>query len=238
MATNATTPPGVGDFDMTLSIITWARTQQPLVAAAIFCAANTISCSVLPIPVGVIMMVVAGVLYGFWMGMALYISTSLLGAYITLLITRLLRSRVLSLLGRHAATWRRLDEAITREGLLICFLWRVAPIAPYVLSSAMIAMTEISQFDYVWTTGLGIIPSSFPIISASSLAGTVLIEQKSVTPLTLALNVASIGAGILVMVRLGAIAMSVIGREGAEGEQGATPPATPSRSRSGVPLLL
>ena len=93
-----------------------------------------------------------------------YLSTSA-RCTITFLIVRSLKDSVIKWLGPHADTWRRLDAAITREGLYICFLWRVAPIAPYVVSSAMISMTNISMWDYTWTTALGIIPSSFPIVS-------------------------------------------------------------------------
>ena len=129
---------------------------------------------------------------------------------------RLLKHRVIEMLGRHAATWRRLDEAITREGLWICFLWRVAPIAPYVISSAMISMTNISQWDYMWTTSLGIIPSSFPVVSGAAMAGTLLIEKKEMDPVTMTINVLSIGAGIYVMIRLGAIAVEVMAKAGAQ----------------------
>ena len=66
------------------------------------------------------------------------------------------------------------------------------------------------MFDYLWTTGLGIIPSSFPIVTGAALAGTILVEQKEVDPVTLGINVLSLLAGVYVMIRLGAIAMGVI----------------------------
>lgn len=147
------------------AVIDWARGQNGTVALASYAIANTVLTSVLPLPLGVLMMVVGGVLWGQVVGLSVYLATSTLGAWITFTIVRLLKHRVIDMLGRHATTWKRLDEAITREGLWICFLWRVAPIAPYVISSAMISMTEISQWDYMWTTALGIIPSSFPIVS-------------------------------------------------------------------------
>lgn len=150
------------------SIIELARNQQPLIAAAVYAFVNILGTSVMPIPIGVIMMVVAGVIWGQWLGLAIYIVTCATGAWITFIVTRCMRTRIIALLGPHAATWRRLDAAITREGLWISLLWRVAPIAPFVLSSAMIAMTEISQFDYMWTTFLGIIPSSYPVVTGEA----------------------------------------------------------------------
>jgi hypothetical protein len=46
------------------------------------------------------------------------------------------------------------------------------------------------------------------------MAGTVLIEKKEMDPTTLTVNVLSIGAGIYVMIRLGAIAMEVMAKSG------------------------
>ena len=64
--------------------------------------------------------------YGQLLGLALYLSTSLVGAWITFGVVRLVRHRIVALLGPHAETWRRLEAAITREGLWIALLWRVA----------------------------------------------------------------------------------------------------------------
>ena len=237
--------------------IDWARGQNAAIALSAYAVVNVIGTSVLPLPIGAAMMVIGGVLFGQVLGLAVYLSTSALGAIITFLIVRSLKDSVIKWLGPHADTWRRLDDAITREGLYICFLWRVAPIAPYVVSSAMISMTNISMWDYTWTTALGIIPSSFPIVSGeretavcsglklaslgprpysirlscrpsmhspfsagAAMAGTYLIENKEMDPLTLTINVLSIGAGIYVMIRLGAIALEVMAKSGMqEGQQ-------------------
>lgn len=206
-------------------MLEWARTEDPFAAAAIFCIINILGTSVIPLPIGVWMMVAAGVLYGQVLGLVLYLSTSIIGAWITFGVVRLVRERIIGMLGKHAETWRRLDAAITREGLWIALLWRVAPIAPYVASSAMISMTDIPMHDYLWTTAIGIIPSSFPVVSGAALADTMLIERKDVDPVVLGINIASLAAGVYVMVRLGAIAMEVLQRdvaanEAADGEEG------------------
>jgi hypothetical protein len=98
-------------------IVDWARSQHPILATTIFCVVNVFGTSVFPLPIGVWMMVIAGILYGLVGGLAIYLSTSLLGAWITFLVVRLVRQRVISLLGPHADTWRALDAAIMQEGL-------------------------------------------------------------------------------------------------------------------------
>jgi hypothetical protein len=75
-------------------------------------------------------------------------------------------------------------------------------------------MTDIKQWDYVWTTALGMVPSSFPIVSGAALAGTMLIEKKPVGPFQLVLSVASMAAGVYVVIRLGSLAVEVFQRQG------------------------
>ena len=241
---NSSSPSGLVDDASGVEVaLQWARNQQPLVAVGILCAINITFCSVLPLPMGVWLMIIFGVLYGQMLGVALYLLTSLIGAWITFGIVRLVRHRIVEMLGPHTATWRRMDAAITREGLWLALLWRVAPIAPYVVSSAMLSMTDISQWNYLWTTALGIIPSSFPIVTGAALAGTMLIERKEVDPVTLGINVASLLAGIYVCVRLGQIAVEVIKRgdaadaEVADDAADAAAPRSP-KSGSGAPAAV
>merc|ERR1740117_1173891 len=89
------------------------------------------------------------------------------------------------------------------------YLWRVAPIAPFVVSSVLISMTAIRQRDYLWTTSLGIIPASAPIVSGAALSKSLVTHAELITT-TLVINVLTIGAGVYVTVRLGFIAMNVL----------------------------
>ena len=219
------------DFDLD-EALDWARNKEPVYAALLFFTVNLLSTSIIPIPMGVWLMVIAGILYGQVLGLAFYLGTCLLGAWITFVLVRLVRHRAIAMLGEHAEKWRRLDAAITREGLWICLLWRIAPIAPYVVSSTMISMTDIKPLDYLWTTALGIIPSSFPIVSAAALADKLVLEQKEVDPLTLGINVLSLVAGVYVMVRLAVIAADVLKKidSGAADDEPATDGSSGSSS--------
>jgi uncharacterized membrane protein YdjX (TVP38/TMEM64 family) len=221
--------------DWLTHFLAWADNESPLTVLSIFCVANVAASSVIPIPLSVPLMVAAGVLWGEYVGLAIYLVTCAFGAWITFLLTKLLRGHVMQNLGRHLETWERLDAAIMREGLRICLLWRVAPLAPFVVSSALISLTAISQFDYVWTTSLGIIPSSVPVVSGAAL-GRTLATHEELGTLSLAVNVISIGAGVYVMVRLSLIATTALRA------RGVSPPPSPllqktyyTRDASSVP---
>ena len=79
--------------DTANELLEWARTQQPVLVATLFCVSNIIACSVFPVPVGFWMMIMAGVLYGQVLGLTLYLSTSVIGAWITFLLVRLVRQQ-------------------------------------------------------------------------------------------------------------------------------------------------
>lgn len=187
--------------------------ENPRQGLTIFAIGNILGTSVFPIPVGVFFCMLAGLLYGAVLGAAVYIVTCATGAWFTFLLVRCLRPRIITSMGKYAKTWEKLDAAITREGVIICMLWRIAPIAPFVLSSVMIAMTGLTQWQYVWTTSIGIIPSTVPIVSAAALGRNLLVENE-VDPMQIAFNVVSIGAGIYVCVRLAFIASEVLKRSG------------------------
>lgn len=51
------------------------------------------------------------------------------------------------------------------------------------------------------------------------MAGTYLIEQKELDPVVVVMNVASIAAGVLVMIRIGMIAASVLSQSSDESPQ-------------------
>eukprot|EP00310_Coccolithus_braarudii_P022701 CAMPEP_0183341550 /NCGR_PEP_ID=MMETSP0164_2-20130417/7808_1 /TAXON_ID=221442 /ORGANISM="Coccolithus pelagicus ssp braarudi, Strain PLY182g" /LENGTH=227 /DNA_ID=CAMNT_0025511911 /DNA_START=9 /DNA_END=692 /DNA_ORIENTATION=- len=184
--------------------------EQPLLGFACIVVGNTLVSSIIPIPLGYIFCLLAGFMYGSVVGSVVYISTCALGGWFTFLLTRLLRPCIMSQLGKHLQTWERIDTAIMREGVVICVLWRIAPIAPYVLSSVLISMTAISQFDFVWTTTAGIIPSTLPIVSVGALGRS--LASGDAGMLQVAVNVVSILAGIYVVIRLVAVAQSVFKR--------------------------
>ena len=219
MATDspATSPADPADDSaIVAAFLSWAAAAPPEEVFALFAVLNIIATSVVPFPLGVAGSVVAGIMYGPVNGTIAYVTTCSIGSWITFVLVRLLRPCVLERLGSHRSTWERLDAAIVREGVQICLLWRIAPIAPFVISSILISMTGITQWQYVWTTSLGIIPSTIPIVSAASL-GHQLVTSDHVSPLAIAGNVFSIVAGFYVVYRLAALAHGVLSRSAAEG---------------------
>ena len=207
-------------MNLTLAALAAFAEEEPELSFGLFAIGNILATSVVIVPpLGFTFCVLAGLMYGAVLGCVAYVVTCAFGAWLTFLFTRMLRPHVIALLGEHASTWERIDAAITREGVVICMLWRIAPIAPFVLSSMMISLTAITQFDYVWTTSIGIIPSTIPIVSAAALGKSLASGEAST--FQIAFNVVSILAGVYVVYRLAMIAKAAIERSGDDDESAA-----------------
>ena len=111
---------------------------DPSTAVLVYALANLVITSVCPVPLGVFMIVAAGLMWGAVWGGAIYLSTCACGSAITFALARCMRPRLLARLGdKHRRTFNTLDAALVADGVMIAILWRVAPIAPFVLSSAL-----------------------------------------------------------------------------------------------------
>ena len=103
-------------------LLDWARNRNPVVALTAFCLVNILGTSVLSAADRRLDDDPRRILYGQVGGLTIYLSTCVVGAWITFGVVRLLRDRLLSLLKpEHLEIWHKLDAAITREGLWICF---------------------------------------------------------------------------------------------------------------------
>lgn len=151
------------------STLLWLEAEGPL-AAAEYSLLNVLATSLVPLPLAASMVVLATLLFGLLRGLLLNSLTTLLGAWISLWLTRYAcRPCLLRAVGRYQHKWQALDAAITKEGAQIALLVRLAPVAPFVLSSVLLSLTSISQTTYCLTTLVAIIPSNLPYAYASQL---------------------------------------------------------------------
>ena len=179
---------------------------------------NMIFCSLLPIPLASSMVMVAVLLYGMVLGLFINTISTVIGCWLSLIITRhMCRPRIIRLLGRYEEKWRALDFAIMEEGYQIALLIRLAPVAPLVLSNVLLSMTSISQRTYLWTTAVGIVPSNLPFAYVALLGRSMLTEFPPSDPVLLSLSLVGLAASVLIAWKIGRIATRVLRRHGIEG---------------------
>lgn len=110
-----------------------------------------------PVPKN-LLTIAAGLVWGFWLALALVYVGALLGAAASFVIGRLLgREAVERLTGARVA---RLDAALAHRGLLAVLGARLVPIIPFTLINYGAGLTAVRRRDYALGTAIGIIPGS------------------------------------------------------------------------------
>jgi uncharacterized membrane protein YdjX (TVP38/TMEM64 family) len=110
-----------------------------------------------PVPKN-LLTIAAGLVWGFWLALALVYVGALLGATASFVIGRALgREAVERLTGARVA---RLDAALAQRGFLAVLGARLVPIIPFTLINYGAGLTAVRRRDYALGTAIGIIPGS------------------------------------------------------------------------------
>ncbi len=119
---------------------------------------------------GVWASMLAGVLYGTWLGSAIVFLGACLGAEAAFLLGRtILRDWVQSRL-MNLPKLQAVQKAVSREGLKLVLLTRLSPAFPFSLLNFIYGLSEVSFRDY--TVGLiGILPGTILFCGFGALAG-------------------------------------------------------------------
>ena len=129
----------------------------------------------LSVPVGTGLSVIAGVLFGRWLGTLVVSFASTLGALMAMLAGRyVLRDTVRRWIG-HRPRWQAavaaLDRGIERDGWFYLLLIRLTPAFPFFVVNLGMGLTRIRTRTYTWVTQLGMLPVTFVVVSAGAAVG-------------------------------------------------------------------
>ena len=121
---------------------------------------------------GVWASMLAGVLYGTWLGSALVFVGACLGALAAFLLGRSwLRGWALQRLERFPKL-QAIERAVSKEGLKLVLLTRLSPAFPFSLLNLAYGLSEVSLRDYCLGL-IGILPGTVLFCGLGSLAGDV-----------------------------------------------------------------
>jgi uncharacterized membrane protein YdjX (TVP38/TMEM64 family) len=149
-----------------------ATAREHLFAAlALFLAAEVvlIACSA---PVGIWLTVLAGFLFGRWVGTAVVNVGATLGAVLAFLAARYVFADALR---RAALTRPRLarwlaatDRGFEEHGAYYVLLLRLTPVFPFWVLNLGLGLTRVRPFTYWWATQLGTLPMTFVVANAGA----------------------------------------------------------------------
>lgn len=150
------------------AFVGWAQGQGAL-GALVFGLGYALA-TVLMIP-GALITMLAGVVYGPWLGTAVVSPSSVLGATAAFLLGR---SALRAAVERRMAGSRRfaaLQTAMRREGFKILVLVRLSPIFPYSLVNYAFGITPLRAGAYAFGSWIAMLPGTFLYVYLGATVG-------------------------------------------------------------------
>lgn len=148
-----------------LPVHQWLRNFNSWVAHAgvggIFIFIGVYALATVLLAPGSILTIGAGFAFGLWKGFLAVSAGSTLGAALAFLVARFIaRDRVEAIVKRNKK-FRRIDNAIGKQGATLIFLLRLSPVIPFNLSNYFYGLTSVKFGPYVLASWIGMIPGTF-----------------------------------------------------------------------------
>jgi uncharacterized membrane protein YdjX (TVP38/TMEM64 family) len=110
---------------------------------------------------GSVITIGAGFAFGLWKGFLAVSAGSTLGAALAFLVARFVAREKVVAISRRNEKFRRIDDAIGKEGAKLIFLLRLSPVIPFNVSNYFYGLTAVKFWPYVLASWMGMIPGTF-----------------------------------------------------------------------------
>ena len=151
------------------------------------------------LPGATLLTLVAGALFGLWLGTLIVSFASTLGATTAFVISRyLFRDAVRRKFGKYLAA---IDLGVERAGAFYLFALRLVPAVPFFAINLAMAQTAISTWRFYWVSQLGMIFGTVVYVNAGSELGQIQSLSDIFSP-TLWISFALLGLAPLIAKKL------------------------------------
>ena len=110
---------------------------------------------------GSVLTIGAGFAFGLWKGFLAVSAGSTLGAALAFLVARFVAREKVVAISRRNEKFRKIDNAIGKEGAKLIFLLRLSPVIPFNVSNYFYGLTAVKFWPYVVASWIGMIPGTF-----------------------------------------------------------------------------
>jgi uncharacterized membrane protein YdjX (TVP38/TMEM64 family) len=110
---------------------------------------------------GAILTIGAGFAFGLWKGFLAVSAGATLGASLAFLVSRFIAREKIEAIAQRNEKFRKIDNAIGREGAKLIFLLRLSPVIPFNLSNYFYGLTAVKFWPYVLASWIGMMPGTF-----------------------------------------------------------------------------
>jgi uncharacterized membrane protein YdjX (TVP38/TMEM64 family) len=110
---------------------------------------------------GAILTIGAGFAFGLWKGFLAVSAGATLGASLAFLVARFIARDKVEAIAKRNEKFRKIDNAISKQGAKLVFLLRLSPVIPFNLSNYFYGLTGVKFWPYVLASWLGMMPGTF-----------------------------------------------------------------------------
>ena len=110
---------------------------------------------------GSILTIGAGFAFGLWKGFLAVSTGATFGASLAFLVARFIARDKIEAIAKRNETFRKIDNAIGKEGAKLIFLLRLSPVIPFNLSNYLYGLTAVKFWPYVLASWIGMMPGTF-----------------------------------------------------------------------------
>jgi len=110
---------------------------------------------------GSVLTIGAGFAFGLWKGFVAVSAGSTLGAALAFLVARFIARDKIEAIAQRNEKFRRIDNAIGKQGAKLILLLRLSPIIPFNLSNYFYGLTAVKFWPYVLASWIGMMPGTF-----------------------------------------------------------------------------
>ena len=138
---------------------------RPLWVVAVFFAVY-VAVTALSFPGAALLTLLAGAVFGLWVGTLVVSFASSIGALLAMLASRyLLRD---SVKGRFGARLADIDKGIEREGAFYLFTLRLVPVFPFFVINLLMGLTKMKAATFYWVSQLGMLAGTLVYVNAGT----------------------------------------------------------------------
>jgi len=132
-----------------------------------------VAVTALSLPGAAILTLLAGAVFGLWVGTLVVSFASSIGATLAMLVSRyVLRDAVKSKFGARLAD---IDRGIERDGAFYLFTLRLVPVFPFFVINLLMGLTAMKARSFYWVSQLGMLAGTLVYVNA----GTQLAQIRS-----------------------------------------------------------
>ncbi len=148
-----------------LPVQQWLRTFNDWVGqigtAGIFIFIGVYAVATVLLAPGVILTIGAGFAFGLWKGFLAVSGGATIGAALAFLVARFIARDRIEAIAQRNDKFRKIDNAIGRQGVKLIFLLRLSPVIPFNLSNYFYGLTAVKFWPYVVASWIGMMPGTF-----------------------------------------------------------------------------